>query len=185
MTCQMVKLQKYLSELCEIFRSVAAWPENDFRLWRSGPTNHLSPQDASEHYFMSHNLNFLQQKVLEWKFPWSSFTNTWQFCLISHLLQIIHPLQVENCDSNSRLVVDKDDNGKFRLERVNTTGSTCHVSWVEAIKLVFYCMERLSYCMERLSISWEGWKLAPAHQLMAGYFGFGPVNMTCNCPNGR
>ena len=31
----------------------------------------------------------------------------------------IHPLQVENCDSNSRLVVDEDDNGKFRLERVN------------------------------------------------------------------
>ena len=29
-----------------------------------------------------------------------------------------HPLQVVNCDSNSRLVVDEDDNGKFRLERV-------------------------------------------------------------------
>ena len=32
----------------------------------------------------------------------------------------LHPLQAENCDSNSRLVVDEDDNGKFRLERVNT-----------------------------------------------------------------
>ena len=30
----------------------------------------------------------------------------------------LHSLQVENCDSNSRLVVDEDDNGKFRLERV-------------------------------------------------------------------
>ena len=30
----------------------------------------------------------------------------------------LHPLQVENCDSKSRLVVDDDDNGKFRLERV-------------------------------------------------------------------
>ena len=30
----------------------------------------------------------------------------------------LHPLQVENCDSNSRLVVDEDGNGKFRLERV-------------------------------------------------------------------
>ena len=29
----------------------------------------------------------------------------------------LHPLQVENCDSNSRLVVDEDDNGIFRLER--------------------------------------------------------------------
>ena len=31
----------------------------------------------------------------------------------------LYPLQVENCDKNSRLVVDEDDNGKFRLERVN------------------------------------------------------------------
>ena len=30
----------------------------------------------------------------------------------------LHPLQIENCDSNSRLVVDEDDNGKFRPERV-------------------------------------------------------------------
>ena len=30
----------------------------------------------------------------------------------------LHPLQVENCDSNSQLVVDEDDNGKFRNERV-------------------------------------------------------------------
>ena len=29
-----------------------------------------------------------------------------------------HSLQVENRDSNSRLVVDEDGNGKFRLERV-------------------------------------------------------------------
>ena len=30
----------------------------------------------------------------------------------------LHPLQVENCDINSRRVVDEDDNGKVRLERV-------------------------------------------------------------------
>ena len=30
----------------------------------------------------------------------------------------LHPLQVENCDSNSWLVVDEDDNGKLRPERV-------------------------------------------------------------------
>ena len=29
----------------------------------------------------------------------------------------LYPLQGENCASNSRLVVDEDDNGKFRLER--------------------------------------------------------------------
>ena len=31
----------------------------------------------------------------------------------------LHPLQVENCDSNSRLVVDEDDNLKFSLQMVN------------------------------------------------------------------
>ena len=30
----------------------------------------------------------------------------------------LHPLQVENCGSNSRLLVDENDNGKFRPERV-------------------------------------------------------------------
>ena len=30
----------------------------------------------------------------------------------------LHLLQVGNCDSNSRLLVDEDDNAKFRLERV-------------------------------------------------------------------
>ena len=37
----------------------------------------------------------------------------------------LHPLQVENYDSNSRLVVDVDDNGKFRDERVNSTRVLC------------------------------------------------------------
>ena len=31
----------------------------------------------------------------------------------------LHSLQAENCDSNSRLVVDEDDNGKLMLDRVN------------------------------------------------------------------
>ena len=35
-----------------------------------------------------------------------------------------HSLQVENCDSNSRLVVDEDDYGKLRLERVKKTSGT-------------------------------------------------------------
>ena len=30
----------------------------------------------------------------------------------------LHPLQVEDCGSNSRLVVGEDDYGKFRIERV-------------------------------------------------------------------
>ena len=37
-------------------------------------------------------------------------------------LDHLYPLQVENCDSNSRLVVDEDDNGKSMLERFNVGG---------------------------------------------------------------
>ena len=40
------------------------------------------------------------------------------FFNFSPTLNHLHPLQVENCDSYSRLVVDEDDNGKFKLERV-------------------------------------------------------------------
>ena len=38
---------------------------------------------------------------------------------LSPATSYLHPLQVENCDSHSRLVVDEDDNGKVRPERVN------------------------------------------------------------------
>ena len=37
----------------------------------------------------------------------------------------LHPLQVENCGSNSWLVVDEDDYGKFRPERVNGLIKVC------------------------------------------------------------
>ena len=39
--------------------------------------------------------------------------------ILNYINTHLHPLQVENCDSNSRLVVDENDNGKLRLERVN------------------------------------------------------------------
>ena len=41
------------------------------------------------------------------------------FSKFSPMSSHLYPLQVENCGSNSRLVVDEDDNGKIRLERVN------------------------------------------------------------------
>ena len=41
------------------------------------------------------------------------------FVNFSLTLNHLHPLQAENCDSNLRFVVDEDDNGKFRLKRVN------------------------------------------------------------------
>ena len=46
------------------------------------------------------------------------------FIIFSPTSNHIHPLQGENCESNSRLVVDEDDNGKLRPERVNKTTTT-------------------------------------------------------------
>ena len=41
------------------------------------------------------------------------------FCHLSPTSSRLYPLQVENCDSTSRLVGDEDDDGKYRLERAN------------------------------------------------------------------
>ena len=40
----------------------------------------------------------------------------------------LHPLQAENCDSNSRLVVDEDDNGKSGLKRLKHTSTLFSLS---------------------------------------------------------
>ena len=50
----------------------------------------------------------------------------------------LHLLQVENCDSNSRLVVDEDDNGKLRLERVN-----CKVNFLKTGAIQIICVHDL------------------------------------------
>ena len=51
-----------------------------------------------------------------------SMKQVYQYMAIFYYFQTtsnhLHPLQVENCDSNSQLVVDVGDNGEFRLERV-------------------------------------------------------------------
>ena len=46
------------------------------------------------------------------------FINNTIFFYLSPTPSQLHPLQAENCDSNSRLLVDVDDNGKFRFEKV-------------------------------------------------------------------
>ena len=53
------------------------------------------------------------------KISWNCFINNSFFFHLSPTSSHFYSLQVENCDSNSRLVVDEDDNGKFRIERVN------------------------------------------------------------------
>ena len=82
--------------------------------------NPLSPHDALKHHFKSlktdlipttkgFKTNISRKLVYQYMVIFFNFQTP-----SSHL----HPLQVENCDSNSRLVVDEDDNDKFRLERV-------------------------------------------------------------------
>ena len=53
--------------------------------------NPLSPHDALKHHFkyLWTDSIFPQLRVLERKFPINWFTNTWQFSLIFHPLQII------------------------------------------------------------------------------------------------
>ena len=56
--------------------------------------------------------------ILERKFSWNCFENNSIFFHLSPTSYHFHRLQVENCGSNSRLVVDENDTGKFRLQRV-------------------------------------------------------------------
>ena len=85
--------------------------------------NPLSPHDALKHYFayLKNDLISWNLVVLERKLSWNCFKNNSICFHLSPTASHFHPLQVENCDSNSRLVVDEDDNGKFRLERVKIT----------------------------------------------------------------
>ena len=55
----------------------------------------------------------------------------------------LHPLQVENCDSNSRLVLDEDDNGKFRLERVNGLATWCGFPYITHFEIDNCCMSAI------------------------------------------
>ena len=77
------------------------------------PLNHVSPHDALKHHFASrkNELIFRNLVVFERKLAWNCFENNSIFFNLSPTSSHYHPLQVENCDSNSRLVVDEDDNG--------------------------------------------------------------------------
>ena len=70
-------------------------------------------------YNFENRLNFSTTDSFSWKITMDLF---YQYMAIlfnfSPTSNHLHPLQVENCVSNSRLVVDEYDNSKFRLERV-------------------------------------------------------------------
>ena len=99
------------------------------------------------------------------KISMKRFTNTSMdiFFNFSTTSNHLHPLQVENCDSNSRLVVNEDDNGKFRLERVEKpTGKfTNSPEWLIfkefAIIICTYnllCLD-IYYSMYRVILDWR------------------------------
>ena len=91
--------------------SISIFPEN---------INPLNPHDASKHHFAS----LKNDLIYTWRFWNEHFHATFQIITIYIFLHFpltprhLYPLQAMNCDSNSQLVVDEDDNGKFRLERV-------------------------------------------------------------------
>ena len=72
-------------------------------------------------YIPENRLNFSTTKDFR---PKISTKLVYQYMVIFLIFQTtsnhLHPPQVENCDSNWRLVVDEDDYRKFRLERVKS-----------------------------------------------------------------
>ena len=93
-----------------------------FRFQKVIDVNRLNPHDASKYNltFVKTGLTFLQlrgfiKKILM-KLCYHHMAIVFNFSPTSSYL---HLLQIENCYSNSRLVVDKDDNGKFRFQRVD------------------------------------------------------------------
>ena len=82
--------------------------------------NPLSPHDALDYHFISLKTDLIfQQLRFKMKISMKLF---YQYMTIFFIFPLtanhFHPLQVENCNSNSRLVEDENDNDKFRLERV-------------------------------------------------------------------
>ena len=62
-----------------------------------------------------------------------------------------HPLQVKNCDSNSRLVVDEDDNGEFRLEWVKTAQCKFSHGWLRMIIYIFFITKEYTMVLVELA----------------------------------
>ena len=102
-----------LQKQCDTFYNnkneyTSLWEMPCVRVNKDWPFNPLSPHDALMHHF-----TFL-------KTDWISFQLICQYMVIFFNFPLtpnhLQPLQVENCGSSSRLVVDEDDSGKFRLE---------------------------------------------------------------------
>ena len=118
---------------------------NHFRIHYQWSFNPLSPDDTLKHHFsfLKTDLIFLQLVVLECGFRTSGFSglpihDNFIFFNFLPTPNHLHSLQVENCDSNSRLVVNEDDNGKFRPERVNTAKAIARFMLNLLLRCCFY-----------------------------------------------
>ena len=97
------------------------WVKNPYistiRIYPSKPSRCIK----ASFYIIENRLYFLTTKGFKGEFRMKLF---YVYMIIFFNLSLtsshLHPLQVENCDSNSRLVVDDDDNCKFRLQRAKT-----------------------------------------------------------------
>ena len=107
---------------CPLIIYVCSLETSDRQTW--SPLKPLSLHDALKHHFISlkRSPNFPIIMVFRMNI---SMKLVYQYMIIFFVFSPasthLHPLQVENYDSNSRLVVDEDDYSKFRLERVNPT----------------------------------------------------------------
>ena len=77
----------------------------------------LDPNDSSSHYFASLNseewVNFIRLVYSEIHFSRNCFNSDVILFLFATHLRHLHPIfKIDNCDSNSRLVVNEDANGK-------------------------------------------------------------------------
>ena len=87
--------------------------------------NPLSPHNPSKQYFTSLKtyIFFILLRGLGRKIFMKPFYQHSQILFdLSFISSHLHPIQVENCDSNSPLVVDKENNGKLRV-----SGCTRHM----------------------------------------------------------
>ena len=116
--------------------------------------NHLSLYDALKHHFTSLKTIYFPttkgfRRIISMKQLYQYMAIFFNFSATSSHL---YPLQVKNCDSNSRLVVDKDDNGKVRLERVNVNMKiTLLQTWMAAENPHYF---KLGQSRWRLVPSW-------------------------------
>ena len=110
-----------LSKQAGLTTAPAPPPPPHCKVGIAAPTvNHLSPHDALKHYFASlkNDLTFYNLWGLERKCSWNCLIITILFFHLPPTSSHFHSIQDEDCDRNSRLVVNEDDNGKFRLQRV-------------------------------------------------------------------